>query len=165
MYRPLEKPFSKKKFNLRKRKKKHRKAVTKIRLCTFKFKLKWIIFIVRNKKQNSKDYTFLCWAISKRMAWYPNGGTQISPTILLHTLVFISLLRGKIIDINKFNISPHIKATLLADLHSLGSGLKAVTSWQITQGIEQCRLACGGHGYSEASGIPSLYTMVAGSLF
>ena len=54
-------------------------------------------------------------------------------------------------------------ASLLADLHSLGSGLKSLTSWQITQGIEQCRLACGGHGYSEASGLPSLYTMVAGS--
>jgi len=45
----------------------------------------------------------------------------------------------------------------------LGSGLKAVTSWQITQGVEQCRLACGGHGYSDASGLPSIYTMVAGS--
>jgi len=56
-----------------------------------------------------------------------------------------------------------LKASLLADLHSLGSGLKSVTSWQITQGVEQCRLACGGHGYSEASGLPGLYTMVAGS--
>jgi len=24
-------------------------------------------------------------------------------------------------------------------------------------GIEQCRLACGGHGYSQASGLPKIY--------
>uniref|UniRef100_A0A183BLR8 ACOX domain-containing protein n=1 Tax=Globodera pallida TaxID=36090 RepID=A0A183BLR8_GLOPA len=53
-------------------------------------------------------------------------------------------------------------ASLLSDLHSLGSGLKSVTSWQVSLGIEQCRMACGGHGYSEASGIPALYTMAVG---
>ncbi|KAL3084073.1 hypothetical protein niasHS_009206 [Heterodera schachtii] len=53
-------------------------------------------------------------------------------------------------------------ASLLSDLHSLGSGLKSVTSWQTSLGIEQCRMACGGHGYSEASGLPALYTMAVG---
>ncbi|VDN25918.1 unnamed protein product [Gongylonema pulchrum] len=40
---------------------------------------------------------------------------------------------------------------LLQELHVLSSGLKSVVSWDVAQGIEQCRLACGGHGYSHAS--------------
>ncbi|KAK0408013.1 hypothetical protein QR680_003724 [Steinernema hermaphroditum] len=53
-------------------------------------------------------------------------------------------------------------ANLLPELHALTSGLKAVVTHQTGQGIEQCRMACGGHGYSEASGIPLLYTQAIG---
>ena len=35
----------------------------------------------------------------------------------------------------------------LAQLHALSSGLKATITWEMCQGIEQCRLSCGGHGY------------------
>ncbi|KAK7502853.1 hypothetical protein BaRGS_00005802 [Batillaria attramentaria] len=45
----------------------------------------------------------------------------------------------------------------LPQLHALSAGLKALSSWQATEGIEACRLACGGHGYSHASGLPKLY--------
>jgi acyl-CoA oxidase len=38
------------------------------------------------------------------------------------------------------------KTDLMADLHALNSGLKSVTSFQTAQGIEQCRMSCGGHG-------------------
>ena len=41
--------------------------------------------------------------------------------------------------------------------HALTAGLKAVTTTRAIRGIEHCRLACGGHGYSEASGLPQLY--------
>ncbi len=51
---------------------------------------------------------------------------------------------------------------LLPELHALSSGLKAVVSWDVARGIEQCRLSCGGHGYSLASGIPQLYTFAVG---
>lgn len=37
---------------------------------------------------------------------------------------------------------------------------------QLLQGIEQCRLACGGHGYSHASGLPEIYSFaVAGCTY
>ncbi|GMS94134.1 hypothetical protein PENTCL1PPCAC_16309, partial [Pristionchus entomophagus] len=49
---------------------------------------------------------------------------------------------------------------LLPDLHALSSGLKSVISFDAAIGIEQCRMACGGHGYSEASGLPKLYGVV-----
>ncbi len=51
-------------------------------------------------------------------------------------------------------------------LHALTSGLKGVLTFGVAQGIERCRLACGGHGYSHASGIPDLYAFaVAGCTY
>uniref|UniRef100_A0A914UL59 Acyl-coenzyme A oxidase N-terminal domain-containing protein n=1 Tax=Plectus sambesii TaxID=2011161 RepID=A0A914UL59_9BILA len=56
--------------------------------------------------------------------------------------------------------------SLLPELHALSSGLKAVVTWEVAQGIEQCRLACGGHGFSQASGFPELYAQtVAGCTY
>ena len=40
---------------------------------------------------------------------------------------------------------------LMADLHALTSGLKSVVTHQTGEGIEQARMACGGHGYSMVS--------------
>uniref|UniRef100_A0A915D7C2 Acyl-coenzyme A oxidase n=1 Tax=Ditylenchus dipsaci TaxID=166011 RepID=A0A915D7C2_9BILA len=52
--------------------------------------------------------------------------------------------------------------SLLADLHSLSSGLKSQVSYQVSLGIEQCRMSCGGHGYSDASGLGHVYTVAVG---
>ncbi|KAL8820727.1 MAG: hypothetical protein Q9223_001115 [Gallowayella weberi] len=46
---------------------------------------------------------------------------------------------------------------LLADLHATSCGLKALTSTTAAEGLEVCRRACGGHGYSSFSGIGSWY--------
>lgn len=43
----------------------------------------------------------------------------------------------------------------LPELHATSSGLKAVCSWGTKDGIEACRLACGGHGYMSAAGFGS----------
>ncbi|XP_054026689.1 peroxisomal acyl-coenzyme A oxidase 1 isoform X2 [Dryobates pubescens] len=45
----------------------------------------------------------------------------------------------------------------LPELHALTAGLKAFTSWIANAGVEECRMACGGHGYSRCSGIPDIY--------
>ncbi|XP_067403689.1 peroxisomal acyl-coenzyme A oxidase 1 isoform X2 [Emydura macquarii macquarii] len=45
----------------------------------------------------------------------------------------------------------------LPELHALTAGLKAFTSWTANAGIEECRMACGGHGYSRCSGLPDIY--------
>uniref|UniRef100_A0AC34PVX0 Acyl-CoA oxidase n=1 Tax=Panagrolaimus sp. JU765 TaxID=591449 RepID=A0AC34PVX0_9BILA len=50
------------------------------------------------------------------------------------------------------------KTEELADLHAFASGIKAVSTYQASLGIEQCRMSCGGHGYSLASGLPQLYS-------
>lgn len=44
----------------------------------------------------------------------------------------------------------------LPDLHALSSGAKALCTWTTADGIEKCRLTCGGHGYSKLSGLPTL---------
>ncbi|XP_019392298.1 PREDICTED: peroxisomal acyl-coenzyme A oxidase 2 isoform X2 [Crocodylus porosus] len=49
------------------------------------------------------------------------------------------------------------------ELHAFSSGLKAIVTEHSTAGVETCRKACGGHGYSLLSGLPSLYTRLAAS--
>ncbi|CAO3661253.1 unnamed protein product [Umbelopsis vinacea] len=45
----------------------------------------------------------------------------------------------------------------LADLHATSSGLKSLTTTISLAAIEQCRRACGGHGYSMFSGLGTFY--------
>ncbi|KAH0502812.1 Peroxisomal acyl-coenzyme A oxidase 2 [Microtus ochrogaster] len=53
--------------------------------------------------------------------------------------------------------------SLLPELHALSTGMKAMISDFCTQGAEICRRACGGHGYSKLSGLPTLVTQVTAS--
>lgn len=46
---------------------------------------------------------------------------------------------------------------ILADLHATSCALKAFSSTSAAEGLEVCRRACGGHGYSAFSGIGSWY--------
>ncbi|XP_053525552.1 peroxisomal acyl-coenzyme A oxidase 2 isoform X2 [Artibeus jamaicensis] len=51
----------------------------------------------------------------------------------------------------------------LPELHALSSGIKAMITDFCTQGAELCRRACGGHGFSELSGLPALVMAVTAS--
>lgn len=46
---------------------------------------------------------------------------------------------------------------LLADLHATSCALKAYASTTAGEGLETCRRACGGHGYSSFSGLGTKY--------
>ncbi|CAL2027462.1 unnamed protein product [Caenorhabditis brenneri] len=59
-------------------------------------------------------------------------------------------------EMNSGNVS------LMADLHALTSGIKSVVTYQTGEGIEQARMACGGHGYSMASYISEIYGCAIG---
>lgn len=65
------------------------------------------------------------------------------------------LMRGLFLDViaetQKGNFSRLIEA------HGLSSGLKALITTRVSNGVEICRLACGGHGYSLASNLPTLF--------
>ncbi|TKR88698.1 hypothetical protein L596_012902 [Steinernema carpocapsae] len=70
---------------------------------------------------------------------------------------YVSKMYNKVIqDLSEGN------ADLLPELHAITSGLKSVVTHQVGKGIEQCRMSCGGHGYSEASGLPLLYAVAIG---
>lgn len=47
--------------------------------------------------------------------------------------------------------------TLLPEVHSLTSSLKAIISMQGTRAIEQCQILLGGHGFMHNSGLATLY--------
>ncbi|XP_068626201.1 acyl-coenzyme A oxidase 1-like [Battus philenor] len=49
----------------------------------------------------------------------------------------------------------------LPELHALSSCLKAVSTSDAAAYIEQCRYACGGHGYMLSSNLPLLYSYVS----
>ena len=49
-------------------------------------------------------------------------------------------------------------ADMLADLHATSCGLKSLASTIAAEGLEVCRRACGGHGYSNFSGIGPWYS-------
>ncbi|XP_004864495.1 peroxisomal acyl-coenzyme A oxidase 2 isoform X2 [Heterocephalus glaber] len=53
--------------------------------------------------------------------------------------------------------------SLLPELHALTTGTKAMMSDFCTHGAELCRRACGGHGYSKLSALPSLVTQLMAS--
>ncbi|XP_045445584.1 peroxisomal acyl-coenzyme A oxidase 3-like [Melitaea cinxia] len=47
-------------------------------------------------------------------------------------------------------------AALGMELHALSSSAKPMCSWVVRDGIQNCREACGGHGYLKASGLGDL---------
>ncbi|GAA6032946.1 hypothetical protein JCM8097_000060 [Rhodosporidiobolus ruineniae] len=47
--------------------------------------------------------------------------------------------------------------SLLADVHASSSGLKSLCTIMAAGAIEECRRACGGHGYSLAGGLAQLW--------
>eukprot|EP01122_Echinamoeba_exundans_P014851 TRINITY_DN6822_c0_g1_i1.p1 TRINITY_DN6822_c0_g1~~TRINITY_DN6822_c0_g1_i1.p1 ORF type:complete len:675 (+),score=110.06 TRINITY_DN6822_c0_g1_i1:97-2121(+) len=50
------------------------------------------------------------------------------------------------------------KFEMLAGMHATTSALKSYCTNTVGKLVEQCRLACGGHGYSAFSGIPAIYS-------
>lgn len=51
----------------------------------------------------------------------------------------------------------HSGSDLAADLHATSCGLKSLASSTAVEGLEMCRRACGGHGYSSFAGIGAWY--------
>ena len=51
----------------------------------------------------------------------------------------------------------------MGELHSLLCGCKALFSYRTLFGVDVCRASCGGHGYSQYSGIPAILTEIAAS--
>nr|XP_017512265.2 peroxisomal acyl-coenzyme A oxidase 2 isoform X2 [Manis javanica] len=83
----------------------------------------------------------------------------------LATVYAFHFLAGSLMEFFQSSYSAilHKDFSLLPELHALSSGVKAMVSDLCTQGAEVCRRACGGHGYSKLSGLPSLVNKVTAS--
>ncbi|XP_059058434.1 probable peroxisomal acyl-coenzyme A oxidase 1 [Achroia grisella] len=56
------------------------------------------------------------------------------------------------------------KMEQLPELHAISCCMKAVCSQDSALGVEQCRLACGGHGFMKSSNLPLLYGVTTASI-
>ncbi|XP_026759158.2 probable peroxisomal acyl-coenzyme A oxidase 1 [Galleria mellonella] len=56
------------------------------------------------------------------------------------------------------------KMEQLPELHAISCCMKAVCSQDSASSIEQCRLACGGHGFMKSSNLPLLYGLTTASI-
>ena len=54
--------------------------------------------------------------------------------------------------------SQHVTKAEVTDIHASSSALKSYTTTVTADGIEDCRKACGGHGFLQCSGLPELLT-------
>jgi len=54
--------------------------------------------------------------------------------------------------------SDQVTKAEVTDIHASSSGLKSFTTTVAADGIEECRKACGGHGFLQCSALPELVT-------
>ncbi|KAK0542516.1 hypothetical protein OC846_006714 [Tilletia horrida] len=102
---------------------------------------------------------------------YEANGKPLETPVLDYTMVQIRLFpilarafafhytakfMFELYDRNQANVQKG-DLSLLADMHALSSGLKSYTSIASAEAIEECRRACGGHGFSLAAGLPTFY--------
>ncbi|KAG7340972.1 acyl-CoA oxidase [Nitzschia inconspicua] len=59
---------------------------------------------------------------------------------------------------DNFNQQSSVSKEQVSDIHATSSALKSFTTMVAADGIEECRKACGGHGYLSCSGLPELFT-------
>ncbi|KAM6467841.1 peroxisomal acyl-coenzyme A oxidase 2 [Liasis olivaceus] len=62
-----------------------------------------------------------------------------------------------------YNHTKEGKFDLLPEVHALAAGIKVISTEYCSAGVEVCRRACGGHGYSLLSGLPSIYERLVAS--
>nr|AOE43305.1 acyl-CoA oxidase [Synstelium polycarpum] len=97
--------------------------------------------------------------VERKVMDYGNQQNRIIPGIAAS---YAFLFMGRRLGIAFYSMMDVIKrngdTSSMAELHALSSGLKSTVSYITARGIEDARYACGGHGYSEASGLPRLYS-------
>ena len=76
---------------------------------------------------------------------------------LLATMFALHFTGNGMIELHKASRGAADSAQKLSDLHATSCGLKALASTLAAEGLETCRRACGGQGYSSFSGIGSWY--------
>ncbi|XP_060603923.1 peroxisomal acyl-coenzyme A oxidase 1-like, partial [Ruditapes philippinarum] len=87
--------------------------------------------------------------------------TQQEKLFPLLSSAYAFLFSGTVMLKEYFRINADIDKGILdemAALHGLAAGLKAFSAEVASNGVDKLRMACGGHGYTHASGIPKIWT-------
>lgn len=66
-------------------------------------------------------------------------------------MAYVSKIFCQYVFKNVYGMTP--LASIAEELHAITSGAKSVIVWLVRDAIQECREACGGHGYLKASGI------------
>ncbi|XP_063238465.1 peroxisomal acyl-coenzyme A oxidase 3-like isoform X2 [Bacillus rossius redtenbacheri] len=69
---------------------------------------------------------------------------------------FSNFFTSVMMDFSKNSGRTEDMMTLGAEIHGLSSGAKPLCAWLARDGIQECREACGGHGYLKAAGLGDL---------
>lgn len=88
---------------------------------------------------------------------YQTQQNKLIPLLADYYAITIAGARiAKLTDDNFKRMNTNNDDTLMAETHACLSFGKSYFSDVVMRGIEICRLACGGHGYSHHSGLPSI---------
>ena len=79
------------------------------------------------------------------------GTPEIPPKTPLTRIRIRNLYERVLSDLKQFNFET------IGDFHSISAAMKAVVTSNTQNTIEQCRISCGGHGYSALSKFPGIY--------
>ncbi|RIA96762.1 peroxisomal acyl-coenzyme A oxidase 1 [Glomus cerebriforme] len=74
---------------------------------------------------------------------------------IIYTFTFIGRWMRDLYEINKKKVEEG-DISLMADVHAISSGLKSLCTNLVMESMNDTLFACGGHGYSHFSGIPSV---------
>jgi acyl-CoA oxidase len=123
------------------------------------------------KSSDDSESTTTTTTTERQILDYTQQQHRILPLIAASYCFFFTgkLIQSRLVDIesrlvssssssSEKNSSSAVTKPEVADIHASTSGLKSYMTTVAANGIEDCRKACGGHGFLQCSGLPELLT-------
>ncbi|XP_073986322.1 peroxisomal acyl-coenzyme A oxidase 3-like isoform X2 [Rhodnius prolixus] len=102
---------------------------------------------VDNEELPIIEYPLLQWRLFPYLA--------VSYALLYFGRYFYSIYQQILLDTLKGDEGSQMRS-VGPEIHALSSGMKPVAGWLARDGIQECREACGGHGYLQVAGFADL---------
>ncbi|XP_037949649.1 probable peroxisomal acyl-coenzyme A oxidase 1 [Teleopsis dalmanni] len=87
--------------------------------------------------------------VTQQMKLFPEIATGVAYRLASNYLMSLYVLTSKEIEGGEYGRLP--------EMHAMACSLKALSSYDSTNGIERLRLACGGHGYLTSANLGNLF--------
>lgn len=114
--------------------------------------LRYSIVRTQFKNENKKEIKILDYQLQQE---------KLFPVLADHISMTFTSIRLRELVADNFKRIQDNDFSLLNETHIVLSGTKALFTYQILFGMEKCRLACGGHGFSHYSSLPAIHQEVA----